>query len=264
MTNEAIERGDLVRIVEDANIGDDFNLIYMQDIQAIHRVTYASNDGDEYSGVVVVETLRGTYGLSADAVYLVDVDALHGEMEEMMAEEAIEGIYGRLRLSPEYADYLQQTHGGTLPEDAVLTVPQPDTNKKRAALAREYEDYRDNAKSLKLAVMGFTDWLEVLLLESRQATVKVATERDARIAELEAALTPFALAAEDDDAKRVFNGDPAYSPYLYLHSVDTGRAALCTSKDAFRNVFLSAYHLRAAAEAMKNADALTNAPDDSA
>lgn len=83
---DVIEAGDYVRIVEDVDSEDDHDLIYMRDIQAVHRVVRADDT------LVTIETLRGTYVMMAFQVYLVDIDALHGEMEEMLAEEAAEKI----------------------------------------------------------------------------------------------------------------------------------------------------------------------------
>jgi hypothetical protein len=85
---DVIETGDYVRIVEDADIGDEYQrLMYLQDIQAIGVVRREANTGTD---ILVVEFVQGHFALVRSEIYLVDVDALHGEMEEMMAEEAAE------------------------------------------------------------------------------------------------------------------------------------------------------------------------------
>lgn len=85
---DVIEVGDYVRIDEDADVGESQDLIYLQDIQAVGVVRdYFSDLTGSY-----VEFPSGVFGLVDDELYLVDVDALHGEMEEMIAEETAEEI----------------------------------------------------------------------------------------------------------------------------------------------------------------------------
>lgn len=82
---DVIEKNDYVRINEAWDGEFDQDVIYLQDIQSIGVVRE-----HDYPGWLIIEFVRGRYVLHSKHVYLVDVDALHGEMEEMIAEEAAE------------------------------------------------------------------------------------------------------------------------------------------------------------------------------
>lgn len=84
---QTIEDGDYVRIVEDAEMYDDQDLIYLRDIQAVGVMRGELNTGD---GWIAVQFPRGQFAFPRNELYLADVSALLGEMEEMIAEEAAE------------------------------------------------------------------------------------------------------------------------------------------------------------------------------
>lgn len=200
---DVIEAGDYVRIVEDADMGEGQDLIYLQDIQAVGVVRGELKIG---GGFIAVQFPRGQFAILRKELYLVDVDALPGEMEEMIAEEAE-----------------QSESAPKVDSSAEVYVHETDA---RDALAREYEAYRAACRFAKSAIPGFTDWLEMRVIELKAVNAsfsvamdsanewtgirvrkitKLEEERDSlaeRVTLLEAKLTPFALAAQDGDVRR--------------------------------------------------------------
>lgn len=98
---DVIEIGNYVRIHEDADMGESQDLIYLQDIQAVGVVRGIGNNIDGFVHVEFECGIRsGTYTLYPGEVYLVDVDALHGEMEEMIAEETWQKAWNKYEANP--------------------------------------------------------------------------------------------------------------------------------------------------------------------
>jgi hypothetical protein len=199
---DVIEAGDYVRVNENVDMGHDQDLIYLRDIQAVHRVVRVDDT------IVVIETTRGRYAMMAFQVYLVDVAALAGEMADMIAEEAAE-----------QAEVVEHSEAAMNDIVASLRVT------------------ADEPKPLVDRV--------VEMYEARLADYARECERfRARIAQLEAKLTPFARAALDENV-RGRNDDKAL---LYIHR--TGFVGI--EVDADSDELLEVRHLNDALEVLPN------------
>lgn len=209
VVTEKIEVGDYVRIVEDVDMvgmGDDHDLIYLQDIQAGGVVR------EIYLNGYIVAFPRGVFSLLFEEVCLVDVAALRGEMEEMIAEEATD------------------VQSEVTPEQMMTLLKELDVLKDRsvelskaviAKLQARMNEAEAELDILKLRHESVVNMYEARLAdyarecEALQAEVNRLQKLNAeygkmidsanewvgirvrRITKLEAALTPFARAALD-------------------------------------------------------------------
>lgn len=163
-----ISAGDYVRVVEGLDMGDDQNMIYMTDIQAVHRVVTVDDT------IAVIETLRGTYAMMTFQVYLVDTSALHAEMEEMLTEDVWQAAWDKYEAEPTR-------------DNAVAFIIA-----NLRVTVNEAEAEIDMAKSLHESM--------VKTYEARLADyARECAALQAHVALLTERLTPFAKAALDED-----------------------------------------------------------------